>query len=331
MAPIAHFLKPDIVVVTSINHSEHHRSLPTLEDTRAEKADMVRALGPGGTAILNGDDPHVMWMATQTKARVITFGMGPENEVRATDVRMDGTAGMRFTLHAADTTREVRIKLLGRHMVYTALAAVAVALLRGRTIDEAVTALEAVDPAPHRMRPLQLPGGITVIGDDFKSPLETIIAALDTFAAIPAARHVVVLGNIEEPRGPERPLYKELGSRLSPWADRVLLVGRNSLRSVITGAEAAGMDRSNFTYVGSSVHETIAILRRELKEGDALLVKGTTSQRFERVILALQGRNVQCPAKICHVHRLIRCVECPLLERGSAALANRFLRNLVEL
>jgi len=66
------------------------------------------------------------------------------------------------------------------------------------------------------------------------------------------------------------------------------------------------MDRSNFTYVGSSVHETIAILRRELKEGDAVLVKGTSAQRLERVILALQGRNVRCPVETCHVNSAVR-------------------------
>jgi UDP-N-acetylmuramyl pentapeptide synthase len=178
------------------------------------------------------------------------------------------------------------------------------------------------------MRPLQLPGGITVIGDDFKSPLETIFAALDTFAAIPARRHVVVLGNIESPPGPQGPLYKELGRRLSPWADRVLLIGSNRLRSVIAGAGAVGMDRSNFTYVGSSVHDAIALLRRELKEGDAVLVKGTGSQRFERVVLALQGSNVRCPVKICRVNTTMRCVECPVLEGGSAAFANRFVQKM---
>ena len=251
---------------------------------------MVRSLPAGGTAILNGDDTHVMWMATQTKARVITFGMGPDNEVRATDVRIDGTMGTRFTLHAAGTAREVRINLLGKHLAYTALAAVAVALLRGRTLDEAVTLLQAVDPAPYRMRPLQLAGGITVIGDEFKSPLETIFAALDTFAAIPARRHVVVLGNIDYPPGPQGPLYKELGRRLSPWADRVLLVGRNSLTRVVTGAASPGIDRSRFSYVGSSVHETIAILRRELKEGDAVMVKGAGAQR-DSSVLSLRFRD----------------------------------------
>jgi UDP-N-acetylmuramoyl-tripeptide--D-alanyl-D-alanine ligase len=289
MAPIADFLKPDVVVVTSIRHSEHKRSLRTLEETRNAKADMVRVLRPSGTAILNGDDPHVMWMATQTNARVITFGIIPDNDVRATDIPIDATETV-FTLHAAGTAREIRINLLGRHMVYTALAAIAVALLRGRTLDEVVTSLKAVDPAPHRMRPYPLPGGITIIGDDFKSPLDTIIAALDTFAVIPARRRVVVLGNIEEPPGPERPRYKELGSRLSPWADRVLLVGRNSLTRVVTGAASPGIDRSRFSYVGSSVHETIAILRRELKEGDAVMVKGAGAQR-DSSVLSLRFRD----------------------------------------
>jgi hypothetical protein len=91
------------------------------------------------------------------------------------------------------------------------------------------------------------------------------------------------------------------------------------------------MDRSDFTYVGSSIHKTIAILRRELEHGDVVLVKGTGSQRLERVILALQGRNVQCPAKMCQVNGRIRCVECPLLERGPAAFANRFLQKRIEL
>ena len=90
------------------------------------------------------------------------------------------------------------------------------------------------------------------------------------------------------------------------------------------------MDRSKFTYAGSSIDETIAILRRELKEGDVVLVKGTSSQRLERVILALQGSNVLCPVKTCHVNSAVRCAVCPVLERGSAALANRFVRNMVD-
>jgi UDP-N-acetylmuramoyl-tripeptide--D-alanyl-D-alanine ligase len=59
MAPYATMLLPDVVVVTSIG-LEHHRSLGTLDRTRAEKERMLEGLRPGGVAVLNRDDPRVM-------------------------------------------------------------------------------------------------------------------------------------------------------------------------------------------------------------------------------------------------------------------------------
>ena len=61
----AAMVRPDLVVVTAIA-GDHWRSLSTLDITRNEKAEMVRALKPSGVAILNADDPNVRWMATQT-------------------------------------------------------------------------------------------------------------------------------------------------------------------------------------------------------------------------------------------------------------------------
>jgi UDP-N-acetylmuramoyl-tripeptide--D-alanyl-D-alanine ligase len=75
MAGYAHLIRPDIVVVTSIG-SEHLSSLGALEVTREEKAEMLRALLPSGSAILNGDDPNVLWMKRRTRARVVTYGFG---------------------------------------------------------------------------------------------------------------------------------------------------------------------------------------------------------------------------------------------------------------
>lgn len=103
MVRYARFLRPDVVVVTSIG-SEHARSLGPPEEIRDEKAHMVRALSPDGLAVLNGDDPNVRWMSTQTEARVVTYGFGAENDVRASGVRLGavprdpGLRGMRDLL-----------------------------------------------------------------------------------------------------------------------------------------------------------------------------------------------------------------------------------------
>jgi UDP-N-acetylmuramoyl-tripeptide--D-alanyl-D-alanine ligase len=60
-----------------------------LEDTRREKVKMIQGLTSEGMAILNGDDPNVKWMASQTKARVKTIGMDPTNDVWASEVELN--------------------------------------------------------------------------------------------------------------------------------------------------------------------------------------------------------------------------------------------------
>ena len=140
-------VSPDVTVVTSIG-SEHHPTLPRLETTREEKAHMVRALAASGLAVLNGDDPHVMWMATVAPGRVVTFGVGTQCDVRASDVRLDWPRGMRFRLHADGQTRDVAIRLIGRQMVYPFLAAIAVALAERVPLDDAIARCGAMAPLP---------------------------------------------------------------------------------------------------------------------------------------------------------------------------------------
>jgi UDP-N-acetylmuramoyl-tripeptide--D-alanyl-D-alanine ligase len=130
MARYARMLRPDTVVVTSIG-SEHQQTIGSLDAIRAEKARMVEALQRSGTAVLNGDDVHVMAMKERTQARVVTFGFDQACDVRATRVAMDWPEGTRFHVRAFDEEREARIRLIGRHMVYPALAAIAVACAHG--------------------------------------------------------------------------------------------------------------------------------------------------------------------------------------------------------
>src|ERR1700730_7751279 len=124
----ARTVRPNMTIVTSIA-SEHNRSLGSLDVTRTEKTWMVRVLPRSGTAILNGDDPNVMWMQRQTSARVVTFGFGETCDVRTQELHVDWPYGMRFRLRAFGQERDVAIRLFGRHMVYPALAAIAASQL----------------------------------------------------------------------------------------------------------------------------------------------------------------------------------------------------------
>jgi UDP-N-acetylmuramoyl-tripeptide--D-alanyl-D-alanine ligase len=143
MAPIARMLRPNVSVVTSIK-SDHYEYLGTLQTTRHEKSEMVRALPASGTAVLNGDDPNVRWMEGQTSAKVVTFGFGSGNDVRADNISLHWPHGMQFRLHAYGETRDIRIRLVGKHMVYAVVAAVAVALAEGLTLAQVIPALASL-------------------------------------------------------------------------------------------------------------------------------------------------------------------------------------------
>ena len=308
----AQTVRPDIAVVTAVG-SEHNRSLPSLEVTRHEKAEMVRVLAPSGLAVLNGDDPNVSWMAGETRARVVTFGFGERNDIRATAVALDWPHGTRFTLHTPEGSREVRTRLVGRTMVRAILSAVAVALHEGERLDEALGRLEVLTPTPGRLQPVRLPSGAMLLCDEFKAPEETIDAALDVLGEIPADRRIVVLGDVEEPVGPKRRIYRRLGQRIGRCAERVVFVTKGDhLSSARSGAREGGLPPtavSGARSVRGALHEL-----RDLAPGDVVLIKGRHTQRLQRIALALAGRAVRCDLEYCNA-RLMECSNCPMLGR----------------
>jgi UDP-N-acetylmuramyl pentapeptide synthase len=321
MATYAGLIRPDVTVVTSIG-TEHNRSLKTLEITRHEKAEMVRALPLSGLAVLNGDDPNVVWMRSQTRARVITFGFSDANDVWANDVVFNWPIGMRFTVHAGNRTCTIQTRLLGKHMVYPILAAVAVSLAEGFTLDKVLPTLETLPPLSARMEQVRLASGAIVVRDEYKSALETIQTALDVLAEIPAERRTVILGEVTEPPGSEGPMYRELGARVARAASRVIFIGRtNAWRPLANGAKTAGLAGDALIHAGESTRRALAALPGDLGRGDVLLVKGRDVQRLQRVTLALAGRAVGCDIGFCNAR--VECRSCPMLERGWSDVPSR--------
>ncbi|MGH8021662.1 MAG: Mur ligase family protein [Opitutaceae bacterium] len=319
MAFYARMLRPDITVVTSIA-SEHRRTLLTAEATRMEKSEMVRALRPSGCAVLNGDDPHVMWMRERTCARITTFGFGAENDVRATDVALRWPEGMQFRLHARGRSHPVHTKLVGSNFIYALLAAATVGLEEGYTLDELIPRLEAIPPVDERMEPVHLPNGAIVLRDDYKATLESVDAALDLLEQIPARRKIVVLGDVDS-ESDRRANHRRLGGRIGEIATQAIFVGGDN-QGFAAGAFRTGLAREAMTKAGTDLARAIDALPSDLGPGDVVLVKGSPRQRLGRVALALSGRTVRCLLPSCPL-AYVRCKDCTMLERDwGAAEAN---------
>lgn len=325
MGTYARRIQPDLVVVTSIA-SDHHRSFPTLLDTRAEKVKMIRGLGPDRVALLNGDDPNVRWMASQTRARVVTFGLAPGNDVRATGLRpRDG--GSEFEVCGLGEPRTVRTLLFGDHNAHAALAALTAASIEGIDLGRAIARIADVAPEASRLETLALANGVTLVDDSYKASLESVFAALDAFAGLCATRKLVVLGPVEDPPGPAGDVHREVGRRIGRFADLVVCIGER-MTAVRAGAVESGLLHGAVHLVGPRLEDALVVLRAALRPGDAVLIKGRGPQRFRRIVLHLQDRPVGCRVSQCKV-KVPSCDVCPLLDAPPHVFRNHFVARSV--
>ncbi|MEO8285940.1 MAG: UDP-N-acetylmuramoyl-tripeptide--D-alanyl-D-alanine ligase [Chloroflexota bacterium] len=278
--------KPQIAVVTNVG-PVHLERLGTIENIALNKSELVKALPESGVAVLNGDDPLVRAMSHVTRAEVCFYGLGEENHLRATDIESHGLKGVHFTLHESSTGQSwpVRLPLLGRHSVHTALAAAGAAHAAGMNWEQIVTALHGLDA---QVRLLVVPGykGSTLIDDTYNAAPASTIAALNLLDEMDG-NHIAVLGDMLELGPYTQEGHLKVARKAKSVVQRLVVVG--SLGRLI-GEEAlrSGMppDKVFFAVDNSQVVE---YLRRVLKPGDHVLVKGSRGLHMEDIVDGLKA------------------------------------------
>ena len=127
---IGEIAPPNTAIVLKVGVA-HLGEFGSRERIAQAKSEIVQGLLPGGTAVLNADDEHVVPMAGLANGDVLWFGLGSsqEPEVRAIDVTADRSDHAEFTLVDADGNHTpVHLGIPGRHNVMNALAAATVAM-----------------------------------------------------------------------------------------------------------------------------------------------------------------------------------------------------------
>ncbi len=284
ISDLARMALPQVGVVTIVRpvHLERAR---TLERIIQAKTELVAALPPApeGVAILNYDDPSVRGMAAATEARVFFYGLSRQADLWADHIEGLGLEGIRFRLHYQDEELHVKIPLLGRHSVHTALRAAAVGLMEGLTWQEII---EGMRGPLAQLRLVAVPGphGATILDDTYNASPSSTIAALNLLDELDG-RKIAVLGDMLELGDYEQEGHEKVGMRALEVADVLITVGE---RGRIIGETALrwGMDADRVHIVGSNA-EAIALLEGMVTGEDVVLVKGSRAMRMEEIVNAL--------------------------------------------
>jgi UDP-N-acetylmuramoyl-tripeptide--D-alanyl-D-alanine ligase len=278
IAALAKIAQPEIGVVTNVA-PVHLEFFNSVADIARAKYELVRALPAGGTAILNADDEYVSQFGRDFHGKVVLYGINRPADVRAENIEARGKFGSRFDV-VVDSWRESAIlNLVGTHNIHNALAAVAVALERGLTPSEAVTGLASLEPADKRGQVVQI-GNITVINDCYNSNPKALDAMVDTLATMPAARRIVVAGEMLELGPRAEDMHRCSGRHIAEKEIDVLLGVRGLAQQMVEAARAAGM-AAEFVETPEQAGEWLA---RETRDGDIVLLKASRGVKLEKAL-----------------------------------------------
>ncbi len=269
--------KPSIGVVLNVGPT-HLERLGSMEAIAEAKVEAIEALPEWGTAVLNADDPYVAKMRVRTKARVLTFGMAPEADVRASEVQGRGLAGVDFMLRCGPVALAAHTPVPGVGLVHDALAAVAVAIADGMSVQEAVAALRAAE-APTRLRVRRARSGATILDDSYNAGPASMLAALEVLSET-TGRRLALLGDMLELGGEEAAGHRRVGERAAEVVDALYTVGERG-EMIARAAREAGL--SEVTHFGTK-EEASRALAEALGPGDILLVKASHGLALDRVV-----------------------------------------------
>jgi UDP-N-acetylmuramoyl-tripeptide--D-alanyl-D-alanine ligase len=275
---------PEIGVISSIGPA-HIEFFADQAAIAAEKAELIAALPPEGLAVLNGDDTWSRRVAARTHARVVWTGDSADSEWRGEEVRIEAV-GLSFRLSHGGGAVTVRLPVINRVMVQNALLAAAVGGECGLTLEEIAQGLESVQLPGARMQVVKARGA-SIINDAYNANPASMKAALIALKEFPGAqRRLAVLGSMGELGRHAAELHRAVGEFAVRQEVAFLIAVGPYAEAYTAGAMAGGLSISRMARA-LDAEEAGEVLKSHLREGDAVLVKGSHFMGLERLVTAL--------------------------------------------
>jgi UDP-N-acetylmuramoyl-tripeptide--D-alanyl-D-alanine ligase len=285
IAALAGICRPNIGVITNVAPA-HLEGVGSIEGVMHAKGELLGKIDSDGTAVLNADDPLVLRLAQKSNREVLLFGVAAQADIRA-EVIDASARDSRFDLVLPGDRERIILKIPGAFMLSNALAAAAVGVKIGLAPAEIKAGLENFVPAESRMNILTTQTGIHVIDDTYNANPGSMAAALAALKTLRRQqRAFFVTGDMRELGQHSEVLHRELGALCTRSGIDGLFVTGDFAAVVARGAREAGMDAR--AIVTGAKDELLYALRRTLKPGDWVLVKGSRAMAMEDVVWELK-------------------------------------------
>lgn len=265
----------------------------TWEAYFAAKARLFEGLQEGAIAVLNADDAHAAELARRTRARVVTYGCGPEAEVRLQRAAI-GPQGTHLYLATPAGPIEVQTHLIGRFNYYNTMAVVATGLalnLEAEGLRRGVAALECV---PGRCEPIVEGQDFAVVVDYAHTP-DALERVLDAARDLGSGRLICVCGcGGDRDRG-KRSLMGRVAGEQADWTVLTSDNPRSEDPQRIMDEMAAGAPDPSAVHREVDRAQAIALALAAAHCGDVVVIAGKGHEQEQELadrVVAFDDRAV---------------------------------------
>jgi UDP-N-acetylmuramoyl-tripeptide--D-alanyl-D-alanine ligase len=281
---LAQIAAPDDGVVTNVGLA-HLESFGTQAGIARAKYELIESLPCGGHAFLNADDPYVSQFGRDFHGKVTLCGIDHPADYRAENVTLRGVLGSEFDIVGPGFREHATMPLMGRHNVLNALVGVGVAVEHGVPPADAVGSLSSLRAGDKRGEVREAFGAI-LINDCYNSNPQALDSMVAALAQTPAKRRIVIAGEMLElgPTAPE--LHRQCGRNMAACKADYVVGVRGNGEFIAEGAASSGV-AAEFVETPEQAGEWLAL---NLREGDAVLLKGSRGVGLERALTVFEAQ-----------------------------------------
>lgn len=274
---LSEILKPDVGIITNIGFS-HLETFGSPEGVFKEKRALFDSISPDGFIVLNNDDEILKRVPSKTYPHVITFALYGGADVFAKNITIWADKP-RFELHARNNSINITLPVKGRFNIMNSLAAAAVAIGFGFSLEEIKEGLETFLPPTMRMETSIARNGVILINDAYNANPSSVKEAIKGVCETYMEKEInLVLGDMLELGENSNRYHKEVGEFINTQRIKsVYLLGQESIHI------KEAIDKKLVFHAGNQ-EELIKMLdSAAVNQNSVFLFKGSRSMKIEDV------------------------------------------------
>ncbi|MCF7355119.1 UDP-N-acetylmuramoyl-tripeptide--D-alanyl-D-alanine ligase [Vibrio sp. CK2-1] len=289
-------IQPDIALVNNVA-AAHLEGFGSIDGVAKAKGEIYQGLSAGGDAVVNLDSNGLShWQSILADKNVITFSVdNSDADFYSQQIEVNQRGEASFVLVSPLGEKSVSLPMIGKHNISNALAAAAMAIQAGATLDEVVSGLQIPSHVKGRVEAIDLTEQVRVIDDSYNASVPAMKAAADLLANYQGTRWLI-LGYMAELGDESQALHQEVGEHAAQYNfDYVLTFGEDTaiISQLCQQTDDLSTCGKHFTTHSAMIdfikqHLPNPKLEMQADQKHTLLIKGANSSKMSQVVAALK-------------------------------------------